>query len=445
MIATTIPTGANLRGVTHRAVTGRDLISIQDFSADELACSLELASAMKARPADFRGILSGKQIVLFFEKPSLRTRLTFEAGINSLGGTSFFVDQTQSRLGVRESLSDVAHNLERWIDGIVLRTFAHQTVTTMAEHASIPVINALSDLEHPCQAMADMLTLQEHFGDLHGVNLAYVGDGNNMAHSLMLAAAQPGRERFRSERRRVTSRARRSRPRHKSSRAASGATVVVTNDPVEAVAGVDAVYTDVWASMGQEEEAAERSAIFAPFQVNQKLFSYAAPRMPCLCTVCRHIAATKLPRTVIDSPRSVVFDQAENRLHIQKSILVLLLEGGVAPLPAEERQCVKKVVLAYSGGLDTSIIIPWLKENYDYDVIAFVADVGQGDDIEAVVKKAYDTGACKVIVEDLRQEFLTDYVFPAIQAGAVYEHKYLLGTSLARPVIAKYQVRSCAA
>ena len=161
MIATTIPPGANTRAFAQRAVTGRDLISIQDFSSDELACALELASAMKARPADFRGILSGKQIVLFFEKPSLRTRLTFEAGINSLGGTSFFVDQTQSRLGARESLSDVARNLERWIDGIVLRTFSHETVTTMAQHASIPVINALSDLEHPCQAMADMLTLQE--------------------------------------------------------------------------------------------------------------------------------------------------------------------------------------------------------------------------------------------------------------------------------------------
>jgi ornithine carbamoyltransferase len=173
-------------------VTGRDLISIQDFSSDELACALELAAAMKARPADFRGILSGKQIVLFFEKPSLRTRLTFEAGINSLGGASFFVDQTQSRLGARESLSDVAHNLERWIDGIVLRTFAHEAVTTMAQHAAIPVINALSDMEHPCQAMADMLTLQQHFGDLRGVRLAYVGDGNNVANSLMLAATSLG-------------------------------------------------------------------------------------------------------------------------------------------------------------------------------------------------------------------------------------------------------------
>ncbi len=190
MIATTIPAGASPRAFAPaRCDRPRPDFDPGLFCPTSWPAALELAAAMKARPADFRGTLAGKQIVLFFEKPSLRTRLTFEAGINSLGGTSFFVDQTQSRLGARESLSDVAHNLERWIDGIVLRTFSHETVTTMAEHASIPVINALSELEHPCQAMADMLTLQEHFGDLRGVNFAYVGDGNNVAHSLMLAAA----------------------------------------------------------------------------------------------------------------------------------------------------------------------------------------------------------------------------------------------------------------
>jgi len=312
-------------------VTGRDLISIQDFSADELACALELAAAMKARPADFRGILSGKQIVLFFEKPSLRTRLTFEAGINSLGGSSFFVDQTQSRLGARESLSDVAHNLERWIDGIVLRTFAHETVTTMAQHACIPVINALSELEHPCQAMADMLTLQQHFGDLRGVRLAYVGDGNNVANSLMLAAASLGASISVGTPRgyepdvAITEAAR-------ELAAASGASVSVVNDPIEAVAGADAVYTDVWASMGQEDEAADRSKIFAPFRVNQKLFSYAAKHAVFMHCLPAH-RGDEVTAAVIDSPRSVVFDQAENRLHVQKSILVLLLEGGIHRFP----------------------------------------------------------------------------------------------------------------
>ena len=331
MIATTIPPRPTGSLLAQRSVTGRDLISIQDFSPDELTCALELAAALKARPADFRGILAGKQIVLFFEKPSLRTRLTFEAGINSLGGTSFFVDQTQSRLGAREPLCDVAHNLERWIDGIVLRTFAHETVTSMALHASVPVINALSELEHPCQALADMLTLQEHFGDLRGVRLAYVGDGNNVAHSLMLAAAslgasvavgtpagyEPSPE--------ITAAA-------NELAAMTGGTVEVINDPEQAVAGADAVYTDVWASMGQEEEAADRSRIFAPFQVNQQLFSYAAPHAVFMHCLPAH-RGDEVTASVIDSPSSVVFDQAENRLHIQKAILVLLLEGGIHRFP----------------------------------------------------------------------------------------------------------------
>ena len=331
MIATTIPQVERPGSFADRRGPGRDLISIQDFSCDELACALELASAMKARPADFRGVLAGKQIVLFFEKPSLRTRLTFEAGINALGGTSFFVDQTQSRLGAREPLCDVAHNLERWIDGIVLRTFAHETVTTMAQHASVPVINALSEMEHPCQAMADMLTLQEYFGDLRSLRLAYVGDGNNVANSLMLAAASlgmsisvgtpPGYEPDAA----ITEAARQLA-------AASGATVNVVNDAVEAVAGADAVYTDVWASMGQEDEAAQRSKIFAPFQVNQKLFSFASNHAVFMHCLPAH-RGDEVSADVIDSSRSVVFDQAENRLHIQKSILVLLLEGGVHRFP----------------------------------------------------------------------------------------------------------------
>ncbi len=331
MIATTIPPGANTRAFAQRAVTGRDLISIQDFSSDELSCALELASAMKARPADFRGILSGKQIVLFFEKPSLRTRLTFEAGIDSLGGSSFFVDQTQSRLGVRESLSDVARNLERWIDGIVLRTFSHDTVTTMAQYASIPVINALSDVEHPCQALADMLTLQEQFGDLRGLHFAYVGDGNNMAHSLMLAGASLGASvsigtpKGYEPSAAITETA-------QAMALATGGSVRVVNDPIEAVVGADAVYTDVWASMGQEEEAAERSRTFAPFQVNQKLFSYASKHAVFMHCLPAH-RGDEVTAAVIDSPRSVVFDQAENRLHIQKAILVLLLEGGSHRFP----------------------------------------------------------------------------------------------------------------
>ena len=331
MIATTIPAGASPSFYTQRSVTGRDLISIQDFQPDELACALELASAMKLRPTDYRGTLVGKQVVLFFEKPSLRTRLTFEAGINALGGTSFFVEQTQSRLGARESLSDVAHNLERWIDGVVLRTFSHETVTEMARHASIPVINALSELEHPCQAMADMQTLQEHFGDLHNVRLAYVGDGNNVAHSLMLAAASLGAS--------ISVGTPKGYEPHvdilvaaEKLAAASGAKVLVTSDPVEAVWGADAVYTDVWASMGQESEAMERKKTFMPFQVNNKLFAKSAKHAVFMHCLPAH-RGDEVTASVIDSPRSVVFDQAENRLHIQKAIMVLLLEGGVHRFP----------------------------------------------------------------------------------------------------------------
>ena len=326
MIATTIPAGASPSFYTQRSVTGCDLISIQDFQPDELACALELATAMKLRPADYRGTLVGKQIVLFFEKPSLRTRLTFEAGIHSLGGVSFFVDQTQSRLGARESLSDVAHNLERWIDGVVLRTFAHETVTEMARHASIPVINALSELEHPCQAMADMQTLQEHFGDLHNVRLAYVGDGNNVAHSLMLAAASLGASISVATPAGYEPDAEIARAAEQIA-ALTGATVQIGNDAREAVSGADAVYTDVWASMGQEDEAVERRKIFMPFQVNQKLFSQAAQRAVFMHCLPAH-RGDEVTASVIDSPRSVVFDQAENRLHIQKAIMVLLLEGG---------------------------------------------------------------------------------------------------------------------
>ena len=285
----------------------------------------------KGDASNFRGTLAGKQIVLFFEKPSLRTRLTFEAGIGGLGGTSFFVDQTQSRLGAREDLSDVARNLERWVDGVVLRTFSHETVTTMAQHASIPVINALSELEHPCQALADMLTLQEQFGDLHNVHLAYVGDGNNVAHSLMLAAASLGASISVATPDGYGPDAAITRAACKLA-AATGATVNVIHDPVEAVDGADAVYTDVWASMGQESETDERREIFAPYQVNQKLFSRAAKHAVFMHCLPAH-RGDEVSATVIDSPCSVIFDQAENRLHIQKAILILLLEGGVHRFP----------------------------------------------------------------------------------------------------------------
>ena len=310
-----------------RELAHRDLVSMRDLSADEVRALLDLTALVKERPADFRGALAGKQVVMFFEKPSLRTRLTFEAGVASLGGNAIFVDQTRSRLDERESLRDIAHNLERWVDCVILRTFDHSTVTGMAEHASIPVINALSDLEHPCQALADFFTLEEKFDDITKVTVAYVGDGNNMSHSLMLTAAALG------------SKIRIATPKGyepssqviksaKKIAAETGGKISLSNDPVEAVRGADAVYTDVWASMGQEEETKKRADIFRAFQVNDALMSHTAPHALFMHCLPAHRGA-EVTDSVIDSPQSVVFDQAENRLHIQKAILIMLLGGGL--------------------------------------------------------------------------------------------------------------------
>ena len=308
-----------------------DLTSMSDLTPDSAAALLELAALVKSRPADFRTALAGKQIVLFFEKPSFRTRLTFESGIYSLGGHAMFVDQLTSRIGEREPINDMAHNLERWVDALVLRTFAHATVTELARFSSIPVINALSDYEHPCQALADFLTLRETFGDLSKVHLAYVGDGNNVAHSLMLGAAlfgshiTVGTPRGYEPRAEVLAAA-------LEIAAETGATVKVVNDPVEAVKGADAIYTDVWASMGQEEEIAERARIFAGFRVTPELFANAAPGAVFMHCLPAH-RGEEVDAAVIDAPASVVFDQAENRLHIQKAILLQLLGAGTRRFP----------------------------------------------------------------------------------------------------------------
>ena len=309
----------------------RDLVSIRDLSPQEVRAVLDLASLIKQRPADFRGALAGKQMVLFFEKPSLRTRLTFEAGMASLGGVSFFVDQTASHLGARESLSDIAHNLERWVNVLVLRTFDHATVETMAAHACIPVINALSDVEHPCQALADYFTLQERFGDLRKISVAYVGDGNNVAHSLLLTCAHLG------------STIRMATPQGYEPTAQvvadareiareTGARIELGCDPEAAVRGADAVYTDTWTSMGQERQVAERMAAFAPYQINEDLMHGAADHAVFMHCLPAHRGA-EVTDAVIDSPRAVVFDQAENRMHVQKAILVLLLGGGMSRFP----------------------------------------------------------------------------------------------------------------
>ena len=244
----------------------------------------------------------------------------------SLGGTAMFVDQTHERLDAREKLSDVAHNLERWVDLIVLRTFSQQTIEGMAQHASVPVINALSDMEHPCQALADYLTLLERFGDMKDRCLAYVGDGNNVAHSLLLTCACLG-----SSIRVATPPGYGPNPQivaaAREIAEETGAEINLLTDPHEAVFEADAVYTDAWTSMGQEREENERAQIFPPYQVNAELMAEAAPHAVFMHCLPAH-RGLEVTDEVIDSPQSVVFEQAENRLHVQKAILYLLLGGG---------------------------------------------------------------------------------------------------------------------
>ena len=325
---------STLRTLTR--LSNPDLLSLQELSPPEAEGLLELTGLVKERPEEFHTALAGKHLALIFEKPSLRTRVTFEVGVEQLGGRALFIDQTGARLGARESLADIARNLERWVDGVVLRTFEHRTVTEMAAHAAIPVINGLSDLEHPCQALGDYFTLQERFGDLRRVKLAFVGDGNNVCHSLLLAAAllgsritvatPPGYE-----------------PAAEIVRAASetaahtGGRVELTYDWQEAVRGADAVYTDVWASMGEEEEAEERRKIFAPYQVNAELMAQAAPHAVFLHCLPAH-RGQEVTDGVMDSPQSLVYEQAENRLHVQKAILLLLLGNGHRPRTGAGRE-----------------------------------------------------------------------------------------------------------
>jgi ornithine carbamoyltransferase len=307
-----------------------DLVSTSDLGAPGVQAVLHLAELMKSRPSVFQRSMAGKQMVMFFEKPSLRTRLTFEAGMTSLGGTAMFVDQSQSRLDARETLSDIAHNLERWVDVIVLRTFAQETIEGMARYASIPVINALSDLEHPCQALADYFTLQERFGNLKNITLAYVGDGNNVAHSLMLTCACLGSSIRIATPKGYAPNAQIVADARKIAKQ-TGAQIELMTDPHAAVAGVDAIYTDAWASMGQEQEAAERAEIFPPYQVNRQLMAEAAPHAVFMHCLPAH-RGEEVTDEVMDCENSVVFEQAENRLHVQKSILYLLL-GGAVRLP----------------------------------------------------------------------------------------------------------------
>ncbi len=304
---------------------GRDLLSISDLTPSDLARLLDTAMALK--DAGKRPILAGKTLALVFEKPSLRTRVSFDVAMTHLGGHCIYISPPEVGLGQRETAADVARVLSRYVDAIAARTFTQATVRELADHAGIPVINALSDEEHPCQALADLLTVREKRGGLSGVTVGYVGDGNNVANSLAFAGGMAGMHlRVASPKGYQLSDDVLAQAQARAGE--SGGSITQTTDPAEAVTGADVVYTDVWASMGQEDEASSRRESFAGYTVDAKLMSLARPDAIFMHDLPAH-RGEEVTADVIDGPQSVVFDQAENRLHAQKAVLALLLAEDV--------------------------------------------------------------------------------------------------------------------
>jgi ornithine carbamoyltransferase len=296
-----------------------DLLTGAEWNAAHTRELLQLTADIKAHPERYVSVLRDKFLALIFEKPSLRTRVTFEVGIQSMGGSVVFLDHTQARLGERESIADVARNLERWVHGIVARVYEQRVLEEMAANAGIPVINALSDKFHPCQALADFFTLEEKFGGLRGFKLAYVGDGNNVCHSLINLAVRLGvhlriatppgyapSSDVVADAKRVARETR--------------AKIELMTDPREAVGGAMGVYTDSWTSMGFETEEKVRSAVFQPYRVNAEMMRLAAPEAVFLHCLPAHRDLEVAPE-VLDGPQSVVLDQSENRMYVQKAIL----------------------------------------------------------------------------------------------------------------------------
>ncbi len=305
----------------------KDFLSLADWPAEELRAILARAHELKRlhRRGDPPQTLRGRTLAMYFEKPSLRTHVTFEAGMTQLGGHAILLRPEQVGIGTRESPQDVARNLSRWVHGILARTFDHALVEALASAADIPVINGLTDLLHPCQAMADLQTVTER-ADLAKVAIAYVGDGNNVANSLLNAIAVLGGE-LRLATPATHQPALQVRRRAEELARRSGARISWSPDPVEAVRGADFVYTDVWTSMGQENEAERRRALFEPFQLNARLLRHAPDAFVMHCLPAHR--GEEICDDVLDGPRSIVFDQAENRLHAQKAILERLLAAPV--------------------------------------------------------------------------------------------------------------------
>jgi ornithine carbamoyltransferase len=302
----------------------RDFLSVDDVTPDELNLVLELAAKIKQSPGDHASRLSGRSVALIFEKPSTRTRVSFEVGVASLGGHPVVLSSSELQLGRGETIEDTGRVLSRYVDAIVLRTFGQDRLEALAAAADAPVINALSDYEHPCQVLADLLTISERFGDPRGRTLTYLGDGNNVAHSLLLGGAMlgmnvrvatpPGFEPIPQVVERANEIA-----------GGTGGFAEVTNDPKSASQNADVLYTDVWASMGQEEEHAERVLVFTPFRLDSAAVALASAEAIVMHCLPAH-RGEEIAGDVIDGPRSVVWDQAENRLHTQKALLAWLLD-----------------------------------------------------------------------------------------------------------------------
>ncbi|HKI87364.1 MAG TPA: ornithine carbamoyltransferase [Thermoanaerobaculia bacterium] len=305
----------------------RHLLTLHEWSASEIQSLFQRAAAVKEDPDRYHQSLAGKSLAMIFQKSSTRTRVSFEVGMFELGGHALFLSTRDMQLGRGETIADTARVLSRYVDGIMARTFAHQDVTDLARFASVPVINALTDDLHPCQALADFFTLSERFGDLAGRKIAYIGDGNNMARSLMFGAAKVGMSiaiaspagyEVEGE---YLDLARRDA-------AEAGTEILLTREPAEAADGASAVYTDVWASMGQEEEAKERMRAFQGFTVDEALMARALPEAVFLhCLPCHR--GEEVSAEVADGAQSLIFDEAENRLHVQKAVLLALLSEPV--------------------------------------------------------------------------------------------------------------------
>ena len=308
------------------ALAHKDLLSIGQLSAEDLATLFDTARKAKKQLSAFAGALTGKSVTMLFEKPSLRTRVSFEVGLTKLGAHVMYFDHSAQKIGERESIKDYAKNLERYVDCVIARTFSHDALIELAEHSTIPVINALTDHEHPCQALADLFTMREHLGTLEGLKLCYIGDGNNVCHSLMLACAKLGVD-FTA----ITPKG--FEPQFSVIQAAvraaevSGSNIKISHD-LDAVKGHHAVYTDTWVSMGQAHQAGMRAESFVGFRVDEDVMALAAEGIatdPLFMHCLPAHRGQEVVDEVIDSPRSVVFDQAENRMHVQNALLLHLM------------------------------------------------------------------------------------------------------------------------